>query len=67
MFTIEVFRAQAASLLTQRGHLTSEIVPQWFFQDFFTGFLPSFTLSNKATSGLPLFRKSSHWVKVFIV
>ena len=42
---------------------TSEVIRQRFFQDFFTGFLkgllPSSTLSNKATSGLPLFFKAA--------
>jgi hypothetical protein len=43
--------------------LTSEVIRQRFFQDFFMGFLkgllPSSTLSNKATSGLPLFLKAA--------
>ena len=45
------------------AELTSEVIRQRFFQDFFTGFLkgllPSSTLSNKATSGLPLFLKAA--------
>jgi hypothetical protein len=43
--------------------LTSEVIRQRFFQDFFTGFLkgllPNSSLSNKATSGLPLFFKAA--------
>ena len=43
--------------------LTSEVIRQRFFQDFFTGFLkgllPSSTLPNKVTSGLPLFLKAA--------
>jgi hypothetical protein len=45
------------------AELTSEVIRQRFFQDFFMGFLkgllPSSTLSNKATSGLPLFLKAA--------
>ena len=43
--------------------LTSEVIRQRIFQDFFTGFLkgllPSSTLSNKATSGLPCLRSAA--------
>ena len=45
------------------AELTSEVIRQRFFQDFFTGFLkgllPSSTLPNKVTSGLPLFLKAA--------
>ncbi len=45
------------------AQLTSEVIRQRFFQEFFTGFLkgllPSSTWSNKATSGLPFLRRAA--------
>ena len=55
------FKSWSAS--TAVPQLTSEVIRQRFFQEFFTGFLkgllPSSTRSNKATSGLPFFFKAA--------
>ena len=57
------FRYRGSRRESAVAQLTSEVIRQRFFQDFFAGFLkgllPNSTRSNKATSGLPLLRKAA--------
>jgi len=60
------FRCRGSRRESAVAQLTSEVIRQRIFQDFFAGFLkgllPNSTRSNKATKGLPFFLNAASQV-----